>query len=249
MKVLVISRSLYGVGICTILERQAGWQIQHESTQSHEALYAAIERYQPQVTILDCMSLNVLELFGQLELPRVRLLGRIVAVVAGRALDEETFFLLVKWGVSACIKASTTSEDLVATLRRVGNDEWLLTCDILLEEAKLPETLRCTKKETATPPLLAHFPFAQKPEDLEPDSPLSAREEQILFCIAQGRSNKQVACELGLNEHTLTHSTMPAIFARLSVSNRTAAVAYALRKRWMRMPAERPALVCTAAVA
>jgi ATP/maltotriose-dependent transcriptional regulator MalT len=57
---------------------------------------------------------------------------------------------------------------------------------------------------------------------------LSDREIQVLRHVVSGRSNKEIAADLAISEHTVARH-MSNIFAKLSVSSRASAVAYALR--------------------
>ena len=61
------------------------------------------------------------------------------------------------------------------------------------------------------------------------DEPLSDREVTILKLVAIGKSNKQVASELGLSEETVK-AYLKAIFAKLNVADRTHAVTVAARR-------------------
>jgi DNA-binding CsgD family transcriptional regulator len=55
---------------------------------------------------------------------------------------------------------------------------------------------------------------------------LTARERQVLALVATGRSNREVAAELLVSEHTVARH-LQNIFAKLAVSSRTGAVAFA----------------------
>jgi DNA-binding NarL/FixJ family response regulator len=55
---------------------------------------------------------------------------------------------------------------------------------------------------------------------------LTAREAEVLRLVAAGRSNRQIAAELVISEHTVARH-MQNIFAKLGVSSRTAASAFA----------------------
>jgi ATP/maltotriose-dependent transcriptional regulator MalT len=57
---------------------------------------------------------------------------------------------------------------------------------------------------------------------------LSARETEILALVAGGLSNKQIAAQLTLSEHTV-HRHVANILLKLGVSSRTAAAAYAAK--------------------
>ena len=58
---------------------------------------------------------------------------------------------------------------------------------------------------------------------------LSEREIQVLRLVAQGKSNKRAAAELGVTEHTIK-AHMKSIIAKLDASDRTHAVTIALRR-------------------
>lgn len=58
---------------------------------------------------------------------------------------------------------------------------------------------------------------------------LSELEERVLVCVARGRSNQEIAAELGVSPSTIrTH--MSKIFHKLQLENRTQAALFALRK-------------------
>jgi DNA-binding NarL/FixJ family response regulator len=61
------------------------------------------------------------------------------------------------------------------------------------------------------------------------DEPLSDREVTILRLVSIGKSNKQVAWELGLSEETVK-AHLKTIFAKLDVADRTHAVTVAARR-------------------
>ena len=62
-----------------------------------------------------------------------------------------------------------------------------------------------------------------------PNSDLSAREREVLNLIVKGRSNKEIANELGITESTVK-CHVSVILMRLNVSDRTQAVVTALRR-------------------
>jgi DNA-binding NarL/FixJ family response regulator len=62
-----------------------------------------------------------------------------------------------------------------------------------------------------------------------PDSELSTREKEVLNLMVNGKSNKEIAAELGITEATVKcHVSM--ILMRLNVSDRTQAVVTALQR-------------------
>ena len=55
---------------------------------------------------------------------------------------------------------------------------------------------------------------------------LSAREVEVLRLVAAGRTNRQIAASLVISEHTVARH-LQNIFAKLGVSSRAAATAFA----------------------
>jgi DNA-binding NarL/FixJ family response regulator len=62
-----------------------------------------------------------------------------------------------------------------------------------------------------------------------PNSDLSAREREVLSLIVRGRSNREIASDLGITEATVK-CHVSVILMRLNVSDRTQAVVTALRR-------------------
>ena len=58
---------------------------------------------------------------------------------------------------------------------------------------------------------------------------LSPRELEVLRLVAAGRTNRQIAAELVVSEHTVARH-LQNIFAKLGVSSRTAATAFAFER-------------------
>jgi DNA-binding NarL/FixJ family response regulator len=65
--------------------------------------------------------------------------------------------------------------------------------------------------------------------------PLSPRERQVLTLVAEGETNRGVASRLNVTEGTVK-TYLARIFAKLDVSDRTAAVTTALAKQLISMP-------------
>jgi DNA-binding NarL/FixJ family response regulator len=72
-------------------------------------------------------------------------------------------------------------------------------------------------------------PVARALASRMPGSDLSAREQEVLFLLASGKSNKDIASLLGITEATVK-CHVSAILVRLDVSDRTEAVVTALQR-------------------
>jgi DNA-binding NarL/FixJ family response regulator len=60
-------------------------------------------------------------------------------------------------------------------------------------------------------------------------TPLSQRELEVLTLLACGRGNSEIAAALGVSVHTIERH-VANVFAKLSVTNRAAATAWAYRR-------------------
>ena len=78
----------------------------------------------------------------------------------------------------------------------------------------------------ALPDLAAIQPLAPMKDSVDAHGGLSRREQEVLRLVATGRSNREIATELFLSEHTVARH-LQNIFAKLDVSSRTAASAFA----------------------
>ncbi|HHT7694275.1 response regulator transcription factor [Streptococcus suis] len=63
-------------------------------------------------------------------------------------------------------------------------------------------------------------------------SPLTNLESQLLKLVAEGLSNKEIACQLHLSDGTV-RNYMTSILSKLGAENRTAAVKVAQEKGWL----------------
>jgi DNA-binding CsgD family transcriptional regulator len=70
-------------------------------------------------------------------------------------------------------------------------------------------------------------PPARRARSLHPGG-LTSREAEVLRRVAAGLSNREIAAELGVSDHTARRH-LQNIFAKLGVSSRAAATAYAVR--------------------
>lgn len=227
---LLFTRSVLGAGICTTLSGTPDWTTQHATTRCPEQMVDLAERSHPSVTIFDTTCLDVVGLFQTLGQARVKHFGAmVVATMSG--LDEEVLFSLAMWGVAAHISADTEPGDLADILQRVAAGEYLLTEECLKKE-RIP-----APRLHNVPPLIEE-PLAltrnAPPADAEA-SPISEREAEVLCCIAQGMTNREVAHALGISEQTVKNHVY-TIFEKLEVRDRTSAVVCAIRRNWIPVP-------------
>jgi DNA-binding NarL/FixJ family response regulator len=90
----------------------------------------------------------------------------------------------------------------------------------------LLESIRAATAETVHPPSAA----AECPEGAPAAQGLTTRELEVLALVAQGKSNQEIADELGLSRRTVERH-VGDILSRLGVTSRAAAAATAIRDR------------------
>jgi DNA-binding NarL/FixJ family response regulator len=61
---------------------------------------------------------------------------------------------------------------------------------------------------------------------------LSPREREVLFLLARGLSNKEMASRMGLSTRTIDRH-IASMFIKMQVNSRTRAVLKALRQGWL----------------
>jgi two-component system NarL family response regulator len=151
-----------------------------------------------------------------LELPRMSGLDALRAIlrenpeariiVVTMHQGEEDVYQALAAGARAYLLKDTLPEELAATIRRVHAGLRPLPPEV---EAKL--ALRASH------------------------ATLSPREAQIVALIARGMRNKQIATELGISAETVAVH-VKKLFLKLQVSDRTAAVAVAVRRGIIHRP-------------
>ena len=86
-----------------------------------------------------------------------------------------------------------------------------------------------TEKLIAVDPVFAAALFpTREPATVQPVEELTSRELQVLRLMAEGQSNKTIARELEISEHTVKFH-VNAILGKLNVQSRTEAVVHATR--------------------
>lgn len=90
-----------------------------------------------------------------------------------------------------------------------------------------PEILQMNVKSSFEP-VRELVKYLSEPVDTKAEYNITPRQKEVLSCMAEGMSNKQIAYELGLSEGTVKiHITQ--LMRTLDVSNRTAAVRKAVK--------------------
>ncbi len=169
------------------------------------------------------------------------------AVLMARSLHPDVILLDMvmprKEGLAAIVEIKADNpEARILVLTSFGEDERVFPAiksgalGYLLKDASPPELLAAVRNvyrgESSLHPAIARMLIRElsQPSELPlSDSPLTAREVEVLKLVARGLSNQEIAGELTVRERTVD-SHVGNILDKLHLANRTQAALYALRE-------------------
>lgn len=208
IKVLLADdHSLLRQGVRQILELERDIEIVGEASDGEEAL-ELIKETNPDVILLDVNmpKLNGVEVARKIKEQRINV-GIIVLTIHQ---DREYLFELVKIGISGYLLKDIDSNSLIKAIRVVHQGESYLhpemTTYLLKEFNRLNQSYKNNIEQ----------------------NPLTAREQEVLQMIAQGKSNREIAKGLFISEKTVKNH-LSNVFRKLEVNDRTQAVLYGLK--------------------
>jgi len=192
-------------GLRTFLELQPDLEIVGEAGDGAAAVAAAAAKH-PDVVLMDLVMpvMDGVEATRRIkaELPDVRVI--VLTSFAG----EDKVFPALRSGAAGYLLKDVKPADLADTIRAVARGESRLAPDI---QKQLVSGIAGSA---------AGAPSAAEA--------LTAREEDVLRCLARGRSNKEIAADLFIAEKTVkTH--ISSILAKLRLEDRTQAAVYAVK--------------------
>jgi len=138
--------------------------------------------------------------------------------------DDQQVFHAIRAGASAYFPKDVSPRRLIEAIRLVHQGSYVVE-DRVLEKPQVGQWLLDQFKQADV---------ETRFDDTSLLMPLSLREMEILQQIAQGKSNKEVAYELGISRQTVKNH-MTSILRKLAVNDRTQAAIYALRRGWIRL--------------
>jgi DNA-binding NarL/FixJ family response regulator len=221
---LVEDHPMFRRGLRRMLEDTGRFQIVGEAENGHEAIHLA-DIHHPELILLD------VQLPGVTGLKIARVLRKqhqnAKLIFLSMHVDDERLFDAIRAGASAFITKDVDGDTLIDSLRRVLAGENLIN-QLILSRPQLAWRVLSEFRALSTDSVVA-----TKETDLAVASlPLSAREIEVLDCVAQGLSNKEIADELYVTEQTVKNH-MTSVLRKLDVNDRVQAVLFAVKNGWM----------------
>ncbi|MDD9784482.1 response regulator transcription factor [Priestia megaterium] len=195
-------------GIRDILEEYEDFIIVGEGTNGQEAMELT-EKLMPDIVLMDIGMpvMNGLEATKQIKLqfPYVKI------VVITVSDDITDLFDALKKGAQGYLLKNLQSEVWYDYLRAFALDEVPMSKEIAFQ-------------------ILKEFPH--ETSITKPDTPLSARELEVLRLVAKGLSNRDISAQLFISEHTVK-SHLKNILSKLHLENRVQLTSYAFQNGLM----------------
>ncbi len=229
VRILIVDdHPLFRFALTRLLQRDETFRIVAEAASAHEAVQQA-DIARPDVVLIDvCLpGINGLHVARLLK----RQLSKLAVVLLSADRDEQWLLGALQVGAAAFLAKDASPDHMVAVLRSVARGEELLSQQIL----EVPDLARRVLSELQR--YVAGEAHLERPE-----MSLTVRELQVLDCVAQGMSNKEIADALFITEQTVKNH-MTSILRKLGAQDRVDAILTAVRHGWIALtPARSVAL-------
>jgi len=179
----------------------------------------ATEALRPDVVVMDLMLPGLDGIAATAELKARYPAVEVVAITS--FIEEDRITAAIEAGASGFLLKDAEADDLAAAIRAAHTGE------VYLDPAVAGIVARRMRTRGGPPNGDRRADAALRQ--------LTARERDVLACVAQGLSNRAIADELGMAERTArTH--VSNILAKLGLTSRTQAALFAVEHRIERMP-------------
>jgi len=206
---LVDDQAMFREGLRLILGQQKDFEIVGEAGDGNEAL-EAIRQNSPDVVLMD---LRMPNLGGVEATRRIRAEAPSVKVIVLTTFEEDAeVFAALRAGATGFLLKDSPSDKLCEAIRLAARGETWLQPSV------------ATKLVAEFGRQAQRFP---SPQAGNLNEPLSPRELEVLRCLADGMSNKEIGRKLNISEGTVKNH-MSQVLGKLQVLDRTQA---ALRAR------------------
>jgi DNA-binding NarL/FixJ family response regulator len=212
---LVEDQGLVRSGLRVLLEREADIKIVGEAADGEEAI-ALVSQLHPDLVLMD---IRLPKIDGIEATRNIKSAHADVEVLILSAYeDDEAVFQAIQAGASGYVLKDITPENLIRAIRSVRAGMSTVHPGIT---RRLLERISMMSRSRTTGPATIHR------------DGLTPREVEILIGIAKGSSSRELAANLFVSESTVK-SHLRAIYRKINVRDRSQAVAYALRKGFIR---------------
>jgi DNA-binding NarL/FixJ family response regulator len=205
---LVDDHGLFRKGLVSLLQRESEFQVIGEAENGAEAIRKA-KQLKPDLVLMD---IHMPGTDGIEATRRIReMLPSTRVVILTVSEDDKDLFEGIKCGAHGYLLKKLEPEELYAMLRGVFQGEAPIS-------------------RTTASKILSEFAVqARRKAAAQIEEELSAREKDVLQCLASGLTNKEIGNKLGIAENTVKNH-LKNILAKLHLENRVQAATFAIQK-------------------
>ncbi|MCS7050249.1 MAG: response regulator transcription factor [Thermomicrobium sp.] len=219
VRVMVVDdHPLFRFAVRQVLDRHGRFLVVAEAASAHEAVRQA-ELHRPDLALVDVRlpGINGLHVVRLLK----RQLPKLSVVLLSADRDEQWLLGALQVGAAAFVPKDSDPREMLRVVEAVSAGEDRLPQQIL----ENPELARRVLGE------LQRYVAGERSFD-SPETALTVRELQVLDCVAQGMSNKEIADALFITEQTVKNH-MTSILRKLGAQDRVDVILAAVRHRWV----------------
>jgi len=202
---LVDDHEVVRLGLRTLLEQQADFEVVAEAATAREA----IERtalHKPDVVVMDIRLKGGSGIDACQEITTNHPDTKVIMLTS--YAEDEMLFAAIRAGASGYVLKQIGGDELINAIETVGSGEALL--DPSVTQRVFQEVRKAAREEEASA-----------------FSDLTQQEMHVLQLVSEGRTNRQIAEMLFLGEGTV-RNYVSSILSKLDVRNRAEAAAYAV---------------------
>lgn len=213
--VIADDHPIFRDGLGRLLEDEGGFEVVGQASDGTEALRLARE-LQPDVLLLDLSMPRASGLDALRELSTSTGSTRVLLLTV--AIEDAQTLEALQLGARGVVLKEAATELLFKAIRSVMAGQYWVGHNTVTDIVHHLRELTSSAQRAASPA-----------------SRLTARERQVIACVATGESNREIATRLGLSEITVKHH-VSNVFDKLGVSNRAELAVYATSRGLAGLP-------------
>jgi DNA-binding NarL/FixJ family response regulator len=227
---IVDDHPLFRQGLRRLIEDGTRFTVVAEASTGYEAIRLA-DIHEPHIILSD------IQLPGVTGLKIARILKKqhptSQIIIVSMHVDDDRLFDAVRAGASAFLSKDIEAQELLDAIARVADGEQLINQTVLTRPQLAWKVLSEFRN------LSGDNDGGGRPKPPQASIPLSVREIEVLDCVAQGLSNKEIAEALFITEQTVKNH-MTSVLRKLEVTDRVQAVLFAVKHGWVEIGSVQP---------
>lgn len=205
---LVDDHEVVRLGLKSLIERHAGFEVVAEAASQHEAVQKALS-YTPDIVVMDIRLAGGSGIEACEQITSQQPSTKVIMLTS--YAEDEMLFSAIRAGAVGYVLKQVGGGDVIRAIESAARGE--ATLDPTLTQRVFNEMRRSIKQEEASA-------FNE----------LTTQEMHVMSLIAEGKTNREIAQALYLSEGTV-RNYVSGILSKLQVSNRAEAAAYAIQHR------------------